>query len=115
MILLSLLLLTSRSTRAEVDLSSANALMPACREWAMAMEGTRLRGDPFLRGLCIGTVDGIFYVDDGICPSRKGGKISLGQVVRVVVQYVDNHPARMHEDFKKLALEAVRAAWPCQR
>ena len=114
-ILLGSLLFTSRLAFAEMDVSSANVLMPACREWAMAMEGGRLRADPWLRGICIGTIDGIFYSSDAICPPRKGGKISLGQVARVVVQYVDNNPARMHEDFKKLALEAMRAAWPCQR
>jgi hypothetical protein len=81
----------------------------------MAIEGSPLRGDSVLRGLCIGTIDGIFYVDKKICPPPKGNAINLGQIGRVVVQYIDNHPARMHEDFKKLALEAMRAAWPCQR
>ena len=36
------------------------------------------------------------------------------QTVRVVVQYIDSRPERMHEDFKKLALEAMKAAWPCK-
>ena len=38
-ILLGSLLFTSRLAFAEMDVSSANVLMPACREWTMAMEG----------------------------------------------------------------------------
>jgi hypothetical protein len=114
-ILLISLSFTDRSAFAEIDTSSANLLMPACREWAMATAGSPLRGDPMLRGLCVGTIDGIFYVDKKICPPPNASKINLGQIARVVVQYIDNHPARMHEDFKKLALEAMRAAWPCQQ
>lgn len=116
-VLIGALMLSGGSAFAEEDDSrSANALMPACREWVMATKGSPLRESSLLRGLCIGTLDGIFYVDKGMCPPSKGNsKINLGQIGRVVVQYIDNHPATMHEDFKKLALEAMRTAWPCQR
>jgi hypothetical protein len=40
--------------------------------------------------------------------------VATGQMVRVVVSYIDARPARMHEPFKGLALEALRAAWPCK-
>jgi hypothetical protein len=32
-----------------------------------------------------------------------------------VVKYIDDRPARMHENFKVLAIEALRAAWPCEK
>jgi hypothetical protein len=35
--------------------------------------------------------------------------------IRVVVQYIGERPARMNENFKILAIEALRAAWPCPR
>jgi hypothetical protein len=34
-------------------------------------------------------------------------------MVRVVVAYIEARPARVHEDFRNLALEALREAWPC--
>ena len=34
------------------------------------------------------------------------------QIVRVVVQYIDSQPARLHEDFVVLAIEALRKTWP---
>jgi hypothetical protein len=40
--------------------------------------------------------------------------VTTGQEVRVVIAYIDARPARMHEDFRSLALEALRAAWPCK-
>jgi Rap1a immunity proteins len=33
----------------------------------------------------------------------------------VVIKYIEARPERMHEQFGKLALEALTAAWPCKR
>ena len=41
--------------------------------------------------------------------------MTFGQSVAVVVKYIQERPERMHEDFGKLALEALIAAWPCKR
>jgi hypothetical protein len=41
--------------------------------------------------------------------------VTNGQMVRVVVKYIEDRPARMHENFKALAVEALRAAWPCKK
>jgi hypothetical protein len=50
------------------------------------------------------------------CPSdiAPAGEIH-GQSIRVVVKYIDDRPERQHEDFMALALEALRAAWPCKK
>jgi hypothetical protein len=36
-------------------------------------------------------------------------EVSYGQVVRVATQYIDARPARLHENFKGLAIEAMQA------
>ena len=41
-------------------------------------------------------------------------RVTTEQMVRVVVTYIEGRPARMHEPFNHLALEALRAAWPCR-
>jgi hypothetical protein len=51
------------------------------------------------------------HVDKFICLPP----VTRQQMVRVVVQYIDNRPARMHERFVILAAEAMTAAWPCKR
>jgi hypothetical protein len=33
---------------------------------------------------------------------------------RVVVAYIEQRPARMHEKFGLLAVEALQKAWPCR-
>jgi hypothetical protein len=67
--------------------------------------------DAFLQGVGAGIVDGLHYADVEKC-GPKG--VTTGQMVRVVVQYIDSQPARLHEDFKKLTVEAMRKARPCQ-
>jgi Rap1a immunity proteins len=39
--------------------------------------------------------------------------VTTGQMVRVVVAYIERRPERMHEDFRRLAIEAWHEAWPC--
>jgi Ssp1 endopeptidase immunity protein Rap1a len=90
---------------------SANKLMPACR--AFEIKSTTF--DPieiYQTGECVGIIEAIDYVDDRTCVPRG---VTKGQMVRVVIHYVENQPARHHEDFRKLALEALRNAWPCNR
>ena len=47
----------------------------------------------------------------GFCPPKEATR---GQSVAVVIKYVEARPQRMREDFGKLAIEALTAAWPCK-
>jgi len=90
------------------DINSANNIMPGCRK---GLQGASIG---YLEGLCQGTIQTSLYfsVQLGICAPAG---VNVGQFMRVVVKYIDERPARMHEDFRALALEALRAAWPCKR
>jgi Rap1a immunity proteins len=96
------------------DFNSANYRMEGCRA-ALADRAT------YNTGYCLGLVDGIVFGEfghDTYCfppISAAGAGVTLKQIVRVVVAYIDARPARMHEDFRKLALEALVDAWPCKR
>lgn len=48
----------------------------------------------------------------GVC--IPAGEVTVNQQVRVVVAYIDARPNRLHEDFRILALEALKDAWPCK-
>jgi Rap1a immunity proteins len=94
----------------EADLHSANAVVSGCRFYDGPTTSQNPRFDPFGQGYCIGLLEGLDY--EGLrCRPRE---VTLGQVVRVVLKYVDNRPERMHEDFRVLAIEAMKAAWPCR-
>jgi hypothetical protein len=91
---------------AQSDIGTASA---GCRD---AISNTER--NPYLRGLCGGIVRAIFHLESvlGFCvPDRA----TVGQAVRVVILYIDQRPARMHEHFEHLAIEALRQAWPCGR
>jgi hypothetical protein len=96
---------------AEPDSSaaSANALVPSCR--AFADENSRSQTQ-FDDGFCGGVVVGLAYADPTICVPKG---LAYRQSVRVVVQYIDQRPSRMHEPFIELATEALRSAWRCKR
>lgn len=94
---------------AQVEPASATWIMPGCRA---AIAEPRSRPADYDQGLCTGIVRGISYVDLDMCAP---GKVTLGQMLRVVVRYIDMRPERQHENFVLLALEALRAAWPCRR
>jgi Rap1a immunity proteins len=81
--------------------------MPGCRT---VVNDTGWNENGYKAGLCSGTVSGIFFMDTGgTCPPNG---VTHGQMIRVVAHYVDARPARQHEDFMKLAVEAFRAACP---
>jgi Rap1a immunity proteins len=130
LLLSAVLALTVTAAKAE-DATSANYLMPGCR--GMLTQSSNAT-DPTKVGYCAGIVLGIASMGglasfawraEGKVPlDRKAplallcmdlpGGVTAGQEIRVVVAYIDARPARMHEDFRGLAIEALRAAWPCK-
>jgi Rap1a immunity proteins len=63
----------------------------------------------FAAGVCSGIVEGLHYAGSGICLPPN---VSNEQAVRVVVKFIDDRPERLNEDFRALAVEALKAAWP---
>ena len=65
-------------------------------------------------GFCFGIIAGIIHVGPVIryrvCPPEGG---TFGQALKVVVAYMDQNPAQLHEAFPELANRALREAWPC--
>jgi hypothetical protein len=74
----------------------------------------------FYSGVCFGTVSSLLHLSFAapmrpvlkICaPSRE----TYGQAVRVVTQWVEDHPEQQDESFADLAITAMQSAWPCGR
>lgn len=102
-----LALCISGTSASAQDVNSGNHMLPSCK--ALTVKGDA--SEPFAQGICSGTIDGLFYAGAGLCPPDG---VTVGQMTRVVVKYLEQNPQRLHEDFKKLALEAMRRAWPCR-
>jgi hypothetical protein len=97
---------------AEVIETTANNIMPGCRLMIQPGGNSQGRTDAFDKGVCTGAL--IATSDNGsdICPPNGA---NLTQAIRIVVQYIDGRPSRLHEKFSPLAAEALRSAWPCKR
>jgi hypothetical protein len=116
------------------DRDSANYLLPACKAFLV-----RDNKDPgltaaWMQGVCVGIVETIAFMaansDVAVTALSGAGRrqmiqanwrcanipdeVTKGQLIRVVISYIDARPSRMHEPFKSLALEAILNAWPCR-
>jgi hypothetical protein len=94
---------------------SANEDMPGCRAHIAMIDKKPYETSSsffFQQGYCMGTIQGIFSALMDICAPPG---VTKTQMIRVVVKYIDDRPARLNEDFNALAVEALRAAWPCKK
>jgi hypothetical protein len=91
---------------AEQNPYSVTYVMPGCRAF---IKGGSLNS--FKQGWCSGLITGLAQMHRRCMPPQ----LTQRQLARGIVQYVNAHPARMHEDFRILAAEAMQAAWPCKR
>jgi Rap1a immunity proteins len=111
-----MLIVCANQGTAQTDLEtalSANFTMPGCREARPAATGEQ--DYLFLQGLCHGKLQGVVDTAQAaraICP--HGGVADYDQALRAVVQFIDARPNQGNQRFTKLALEALRAAWPCR-
>jgi hypothetical protein len=71
-----------------------------------------------LGNLCAGIVIGYASVGQYLSPPEwqfcPPATSNAQQLARVVVNYREAHPQQMHEDFRKLMLDAFHDAWPCK-
>lgn len=93
------------------DVMSANIIMPGCRYLLQPETSPSDKMVYLIAAKCNGLVEGIAFA--AVC--TPDGAVTIDQTIRVVVKYIDGRPERQHEDFKALALEALRAAWPCKK
>ncbi len=98
------LFLTCGKTFAE-DQLSANSKIVGCRHYL-----SNSKDELLLQGYCAGAVQALVEFAAGAC-APKGA--TTMQSVRIVLQYIEARPARVHESFNKLAAEALRLGWPC--
>jgi hypothetical protein len=99
--------LTSGTVGAEKNPYTANDLLQDCK--ARLLEGVAVPR-PFYSGLCMGLIAGVHYIDAKSCAPDNA---TNNQLMRVVLAYIEVRPQRMNEEFMKLAVEALRSAWPC--
>jgi hypothetical protein len=97
------------------DARSANYLLQGCR--IVAADAVPPEGQFVQATLCLGKLEALAFFASSIngpakaCPPSEA---PVSQVAKVVVDYLDRHPAELHEPFLGLAYNAVAEAWPCK-
>jgi hypothetical protein len=98
------LFLTCGEALAEDPLNT-NSKIVGCRNYVSSSDDNL-----FLQGYCAGAVQALVEFAAGACAPKSATNI---QGVQIVLQYINARPTRLHENFNKLAAEALRQAWPC--
>jgi hypothetical protein len=101
------------------DYGSGNYMAAPCKMVAdQAVEKDASNVTTYRAGLCMGKVASLRYVLNFLedpyrsCPPKTA---TVGQHIKVVSAFLEQNPSRLHEEFDKLALEAMRQAWPCPK
>ena len=103
----TLALSASAGAAAPNETSSGNYYLPHCQQ-SLPNAGT------FFDGICSGYVAGLTFATSGqlFCPPNA---VTVEQGIRVVVNFLQSNPQRLHEPFGALALAALAKAWPCRK
>jgi hypothetical protein len=100
---------------AEDDLGSGTFMLPACKGFATRQVSKE--PSQFTQGICVGTVDTLLVAGHYFASERRfcaPESVTVGQAIRVAVEYLDAHPELLHRKFKELATISFHAAWPCK-
>jgi hypothetical protein len=102
MILPLCMLLNSPSSIAAKHRFDGNELIGRCTD----------KYDSFNSGYCRGLVIGIEYTagSDTVCTPYG---VTNGQLIRIVLKYLKDHPELLHRDDTSLIHEALQKAFPC--
>ena len=96
--------------------TSVNAIFRGCK--AIVEGQTRDAQLYALGNFCGGIVVGLASVGQQLSlpewQSCAPATSEARQLAQVVVNYIETHPERMREDFRRLTLEAFHDAWPCK-
>lgn len=93
--------------------NSANGMLRSCKEMIDLSTTNRPR-NVFDLAYCMGLVEGLGFMLNAAIGTCKPNEVTTEQAMRVIARYIEARPQRMHEEFRKLAIEAMEAAWPCK-
>jgi len=113
------------TTHAQSGPTSASVYYPSCMVAADIVQGKRPAADSpdaatQLRqaALCFGALTAILNVETffkpefAVCPPTDT-KITVAQMVLVITTHLKSHPEQLGDNFHRLAVAALAAAWPC--
>ena len=98
---------------AQPDPDSGNFMLPRCK----ALVHNKKDEMSVYSGVCGGVISTLVWSSEMFRDPAKfcaPSTVTNGQSSLVVVRYMENHPELLHLPFVKLALDAMKEAWPCR-
>lgn len=95
-------------------MDTGNHFLPDCKAIQNVNEPAT-----FGQGMCLGTISALRDVQRFIVYNNGALRFCIpvsvtdGQLVRVVIRYLEYNPAQLHHNFTDLAVSAISAAYPC--
>jgi hypothetical protein len=109
-----LLLLVATPIRAEVmKQETANFMLPYCKQVIEDKITPPTLENGYHAGRCMGMVEAMSLLGGREYCTPDGA--TFGQEIRIIVAYIESHPAIMHEAFTTLGARALVDAWPCPK
>lgn len=103
---------------AQAQRQTGNELLQECQMIGRSAEAALTTGEMFQGGVCAGYIAAsmdytrtLFLMGARLACLPQG--TTIGQAVRVVVKYLEEHPERLHEGKPVLVSSALGAAFPC--
>jgi len=107
-------LAVSGADRAAAQAVTGNTLLQRVAADKRVEDGRGSTGDfldsGWLIGFALGVASTLQIVDPRTCLPQGG---TVGQLVRVIIQYLEANPAELHKEASGLAIAAFRKAFPC--
>lgn len=106
------------------DSDSGRTLLSECREAVTVLDTQRFGSatSAFSAGVCMGYVAGFddlsavySYFEDDPRTFCVPTEVSREQLIRVLVKYLQDNPARLHENRAILLNDAISDAFPCEQ
>lgn len=116
-----LLILYTGEGAAQDFKTTGNAMLPHCKAFDQQTYDSRpTLSDALMRGICVGMIQAIRTVLSSdalntLSPVCIPDVVTLGQLNKVAIRYMETHPEILHQPFEGTLVHAWREAWPCKK
>ena len=97
------------------DLNSGNGLLVSCQTSIRQMDNPGMTlsfSEGLYDGYCTGIVTGVTAASPLVCPGKGA---TVGQEIRVVVKFLQDHPEKLNLRNTDLIEQALSEAFPCSK
>ena len=95
---------------------TGNDVIDGCRRAASLSYGTTT-AEALWAGKCTGVIQTLVGIGSHLSARARfcvPGEVTFQQAAKVFVKFLDSHPERLHELSTILAIDSLRATWPCK-